>query len=1143
MVTGLTPQNPALLKWTITNGVCPASEDFVSLSSGELPPAADAGPDQELCSVTYTQMQANGTGGQWELISGLCTIDDAEIPTTDIYDLQPGLPVTLRWTIPGGYCPTTSDEVTIIMGDPPSEALAGADQVICDETEAILFANSPIVGSGIWTVESGFAEIFDPFENNTFIEGLSPGSDVVLRWTIYSPGCDPSFDELTIQVAEAPSPADAGEDQLLCDLNTTSLEANTPVLGTGIWTVVSGEATLLDPTSPTTLVTGLKPNATAVLQWTISLGICAPSTDTVIIETGGQVTQANAGPDQKLCGMVETFLDGNVPVNGTGFWTIVSGNGTLSDPMSPSSKVGALLPGTSITLAWTISGGNCAMSTDQVIIQIDAPPSPAEAGDDQIFCNQTFTDIHALSPLIGQGAWTIESGMAIVSPLDQPNALVTDLVPGQVVRLIWTVASGICPSTQDTLLIQVDALPDQAMAGPDQKICEQSSAILQGNLPAFGDGFWTVVGGSGTVNNPLSAMTDVNGMVAGETTTLRWTISSGTCPETMDEVQIQVDKAATPADAGMDQSLCEVNTTLVSANIPLIGTGAWSILDGNGLLADPLLAETTLSNLMQNESVTLVWTITNGSCRSADTLEVLSGELPSTAAAGDDQTICGTMTNLGAGVPLVGTGQWTVQSGSAQILDPNDPQSTITGLVPGSTVTLVWTVTSGGCPPSTDEIIITIDAASPIAEAGDDQQWCAVEMVTLDAIPANVGAGMWTIVSGSGVVEDPQSPSSMLSGLLPGSLVTLQWTVGGTACPEAVDEVVIQIDAMPSAAMAGQDLTICADDLLLNAEDPLVGLGSWAILSGQGVLQDLSNPQSLLTGLIEGEVILLEWSVLNGVCPASSDTIEIKREWAPTVAIAGNDQTLCGVLAITLDGNAPEPGRGAGLWTQLSGTGQIVDPSDPESMVINVSSGVQVFIWTITNEGCAPSKDTVSFFIGEGLSLEADFLVSETACTSEEIHFIDITEGFQLPTTYHWDFGDNTTSDQRDPIHQYTQAGEYDIVLTLTQGDCVSPPISKTISVFPCSVLDPEVLGTSPVLFANVYPNPSISDFHVVARLNGEQDIDLEVFTLDGQVVTTRQWSGVEGLKDRVGGLGAGMYVFRLRIAEEVLYFRVVKAD
>lgn len=49
------------------------------------------------------------------------------------------------------------------------------------------------------------------------------------------------------------------------------------------------------------------------------------------------------------------------------------------------------------------------MSTDQVIIQIDAPPSPAEAGDDQIFCNQTFTDIHALSPLIGQGAWTIEA--------------------------------------------------------------------------------------------------------------------------------------------------------------------------------------------------------------------------------------------------------------------------------------------------------------------------------------------------------------------------------------------------------------------------------------------------------------------------------------------------------------------------------------------------------------------------------------------------------------------------------------------------------------------------------------------------------------------------------------------------------------
>ncbi len=1142
-VTGLTPQNPAFLKWSITNGVCPASEDYVFLSSGELPDQADAGPDQELCGVTYTSMQASGANGVWELVDGICTIDDVEDPFTDIFDLQPGVPVILRYTIYGGYCPDTFDEVMITMGDPPTPAEAGEDQVICNETEAVISGNTPIIGEGVWSVESGYAEIFDPMEPNTFLEGLLPGSEVVLRWTIYSPGCDPSIDELTIHVAEAPTPADAGMDQLLCDKTFTTLNGNTPVLGTGFWSVISGMASIADPTSPTTIITDLALQGTAVLRWTVSLGICPPSIDEVTIETGGQVTTAAAGPDQILCGATEVLLEGNVPVNGTGSWSIVSGNGTLADPLSPSSKLSGLNPGSSVVLEWTISGGNCAMSTDQVTIQIDAPPSPANAGDDQIFCNLTSTSLAAESPAIGTGLWKIDGGMATVIPIDQPDAMVTDLIPGQVVRLIWTVTNGSCPTSQDTVLIQVDALPDQAMAGPDQTICDQSTATVLGNLPAFGDGTWSVVNGPGTVVNPISPMSDVTGLVAGETTTLRWTISSGTCPETIDDIQIQVDEAATPAEAGMDQALCEDTETIIAGNAPLIGSGTWNILSGNGMLLNPAMSETTLSGLILDESVILVWTIVNGSCSSSDTLKILSGALPSQAMAGEDQALCGVETILDASQPLVGEGQWSVLTGSALILDPNDPQSSVSGLIPGSTVTLVWTVTSGGCPPTTDEVILTVDADAPVAEAGEDQQWCGLDQVTLDANPANVGSGMWSIISGTGMISDPGSPVSSLSGLLPGSTVTLRWTVSGTACPEAVDEVVIQIDAEPSDASAGQDVTICTPDLTLDAEIPVVGQGIWSVLSGQGMIQDISDPNSPLTGLLEGESLQLEWAVVNGVCPKRVDSIWITREWTPTQAMAGVDQTYCDVDVISLDGNVPEPGRGQGIWTLLTGTGQIVDPTNPLTQVIDVTSGVEEYVWTISNGVCPPSSDTIQILIGDGMSLEADFLVSETACTSEEIHFIDITEGLQLPVTYYWDFGDNTTSDERDPVHQYTQAGEYEIVLTLTQGDCVSPPLSKSITVFPCSVVDPEVLGNAPVLFAHVYPNPSISDFQVVARLNGEQDVNLDVFTLGGQIVTARHWSGVESLKERVDGLGAGMYIFRLRVAEEVLYFRVVRVD
>jgi len=49
--------------------------------------------------------------------------------------------------------------------------------------------------------------------------------------------------------------------------------------------------------------------------------------------------------------------------------------------------------------------------------------------------------------------------------------------------------------------------------------------------------------------------------------------------------------------------------------------------------------------------------------------------------------------------------------------------------------------------------------------------------------------------------------------------------------------------------------------------------------------------------------------------------------------------------------------------------------------------------------------------------------------------------------TYSWDFGDgNTASDPTSTVHQYTQEGVYEAVLTLTKGDCVST-FTRTVSV------------------------------------------------------------------------------------------------
>jgi uncharacterized protein (TIGR02145 family) len=83
----------------------------------------------------------------------------------------------------------------------------------------------------------------------------------------------------------APTVANAGTDINLMGVTSATLTGNTPTIGTGVWTVVSGTATITTPTSPTSGVTGLLVSGTATLRWTISNPPCVASVDDVVITT------------------------------------------------------------------------------------------------------------------------------------------------------------------------------------------------------------------------------------------------------------------------------------------------------------------------------------------------------------------------------------------------------------------------------------------------------------------------------------------------------------------------------------------------------------------------------------------------------------------------------------------------------------------------------------------------------------------------------------------------------------------------------------------------------------------------------------------------------------------------------------------
>ena len=277
--------------------------------------------------------------------------------------------------------------------------------------------------------------------------------------------------------------------------------------------------------------------------------------------------------------------------------------------------------------------------------------------------------------------------------------------------------------------------------------------------------------------------------------TLRYT---GTCESgsVTDDVDIsfECDPQPTPSDVGPDQLNLTTLATTMQGNTPTEGTGQWSILSGTGgSIAD---ASNPVSGFtgIEGQNYTLRWSITTA-CNTSQDDVTISFACPTAEAGPNQGDVPGTTTTLQATAPFVGTGLWTIVTGSGgSIANPSDPVSTFTG-IPGyylGSYTLKWTVTSN-CTSVWDQVFINF-VCSPMptpANAGPDQLNVSGVTTTLAGNIPEFGTGTWTIVdeSGYGIIAEPNNPSSIFTGINFAYYI-LQWENVDT-CGTTFDEVEI----------------------------------------------------------------------------------------------------------------------------------------------------------------------------------------------------------------------------------------------------------------------------------------------------------------------------------------------------------------
>ncbi|NVK64507.1 MAG: hypothetical protein HWE22_07950, partial [Flavobacteriales bacterium] len=178
----------------------------------------------------------------------------------------------------------------------------------------------------------------------------------------------------SITVFRNPTTANAGTNQnISCGGTTATLAANTPSVGTGAWTLVSGTGTISNPSSPTSTVTGLTPGASSTFRWTITNGPCTASTDNVVITS---VTDGTAPvptvatlPDITAQCQVTSLTPPTATDNCSG--TITGTTGTSLPITSQGITV--------VTWTYNDGNGNTSTQTQNVVINDNTAPSPNAA--------------------------------------------------------------------------------------------------------------------------------------------------------------------------------------------------------------------------------------------------------------------------------------------------------------------------------------------------------------------------------------------------------------------------------------------------------------------------------------------------------------------------------------------------------------------------------------------------------------------------------------------------------------------------------------------------------------------------------------------------------------------------------------------
>jgi PKD repeat protein len=993
--------------------------------------------------------------------------------------------------IPGTAC--TNDTIFFTI-DQLVISNANVDQELCEAISTVLIGNNPAPGTGNWTCVSGpSVPVIVPANSPVVtVTGLiTSTTPYVFVYTIVNLTCT-STDTMTVTNYALPTPANAGADQDICAPTPTSsfMTGNTPVVGTGLWTQLSGPgpAVFADPTDPVTSVSNLI-QGTYLFEWTITSGVCPQSGDTVMFRIASMAL-VSAGNDDVICETSSYTLSTASASNYVSLMWTTTGTGSFTDPTllnaTYTPSVADIASG-SVTLVLTATSFiPCPPVSDSMVLSISRQALVNAGGDDSMCSTDPgYTLSAATGSFYTSLLWTtsgtgVFSDPTILNPVYFPSP--ADIAGGSVVLTVTATSTPPCADASDALTLTI--VPDViATAGPDTTLCWAPQITLSGaSASNYSSIFWTHTG-TGTLVDP-TVINPVYIPGINESGLITFTLTAFSLPPCTDSIVDQMTMLIYPLPTG--------TLTLVSGNdncagdtvilrVDLTGTPPWNFTYTDGTSNYNVITSTTPYIIVTFPDSTITYTLialSDANCTALPgniqgSVTVNIHPLPDVEFVWEFGSqnyeiifnIDTAITDLGAIGNMI---LWNFGDGTFGY------DSTEVHLYPAPypyVVTLTVTDTNG-CSNSVTHIVNVPVAPHAFFASNSPvclgQPTCFTDLSWVDD-PATEYIATWIWDYGDGSPNDtvyfPNNPNTCHTYDSLGYYPVTLTVIDDYGYDDSFTDT-IQILANPIASFsfseACEDMEVQFTDNSFENGGGTIVSWQWNFgdpLSGINNTSDLQNPTHTFTAAGVTYNVTLIVTNLNGC----TDTLVKQVYVRPAPAVAFTHDPACTNQPVTFVADTLIMQLDSIVsWSWDFGDGT---PPQPNPITIthtyNLPGSYLVTLTVFDIHGCMNiAMDTLEVHP----TPIANFSWNTPTCQGSAVQFTDqsyMPAGFTgYIAKWLWDFGDGTTQTvylPNSPNVQHTYTGNtttYLVTLTVWSNDSCSASIQKVLNLMPSPVAD-----------------------------------------------------------------------------------------